>query len=78
MARSDTEPEAKMYWTLMRQFNLLVRAQLAFPQDARDTVEELEVLAEYTGNPHLKRLCLTAAAVLVPTAALAEMLAIAL
>jgi len=72
MARSDTEPEARTYWSLMRQFNLLVRAQMAFPDDARDTAEEIEVLAYLTDNLRLRRLCLTAAAVIIPTASLAD------
>lgn len=76
MVRSDTEPEARMYWMLMRQLKMLSRAGLAFPEDARDTAEELEVLAEFTNNLHLKRLCLAAAAVLAPTATLADIAAI--
>ena len=75
MARSETEPEARMYWTLTRQLRLLARANMAYPEDARETIEELEVLAEYAGNLRLKRLCLTAAAVLTPTAALARAMA---
>lgn len=74
MARSDTEPEVRMYWTLMRQYNFLVRAEMAYPEDARQAAEEFEVLADYTSNLRLRRLCLAAAAMLVPTVALADVL----
>lgn len=72
MNQPTLEQEARHYWSVMRQMNLLRRAKMAYPDDLHDSISELELIAQYTDWKLLKRLCVAGAAALAPTAALAE------
>lgn len=74
MSGPTLEQEARHYWSVMRQMNLLRRAKMACPDDLYDSISELELIAQYTDWKLMKRLCLVGAAVLAPSAALAEVI----
>jgi hypothetical protein len=63
------EKAARHYWRTMREYNLLRRASLSFPDDIRDQLDELDVLSRYADWPLLCRLCLTTLASATPAAA---------
>lgn len=73
MPRNAVEQQARMYWTIMRQYTLLRRAHFAFPDVASEVADELEVLAEYTDSRHLRHLCIANLNELRPEPVMGEM-----